>query len=59
MQNFTWFIGGGSLTPLVPINMHDMKISTNAMQEQQTIAPFYTGKRKSFRIKKKLILQLL
>ncbi|XP_020809981.1 homeobox protein 5 isoform X1 [Drosophila serrata] len=36
-------LGGSSLTPLVPINMHDMKISTNAMQEQQAIAPFYTA----------------
>ncbi|KAH8339515.1 hypothetical protein KR059_006263 [Drosophila kikkawai] len=36
-------LGGSSLTPLVPINMHDMKISTNTMQEQQTIAPFYTA----------------
>ncbi|KAH8292607.1 hypothetical protein KR054_005533 [Drosophila jambulina] len=36
-------LGGSSLTPLVPINMHDMKISSNAMQEQQAIAPFYTA----------------
>ncbi|XP_017015439.2 uncharacterized protein sv isoform X1 [Drosophila takahashii] len=35
-------IGGSSLTPLVPISMHEMKLSANSMQEQ-TIAPFYTA----------------
>jgi len=36
-------LGGSSLTPLVPISMHEMKLSANSVQEQ-TIAPFYTGK---------------
>ncbi|XP_022217288.1 paired box protein Pax-2a isoform X3 [Drosophila obscura] len=35
-------IGSSSLTPLVPISMHDMKISSNTVQEQ-SIAPFYAG----------------
>ncbi|XP_065723397.2 paired box protein Pax-6 isoform X2 [Drosophila suzukii] len=35
-------IGGSSLTPLVPISMHEMKLSANSVQEQ-TIAPFYTA----------------
>ncbi|XP_017062794.1 paired box protein Pax-2-B isoform X3 [Drosophila eugracilis] len=35
-------IGSSSLTPLVPINMHEMKLSANPIQEQ-TIAPFYTA----------------
>ncbi|KAI8034085.1 hypothetical protein M5D96_013119 [Drosophila gunungcola] len=35
-------IGGSSLTPLVPISMHEMKLNANSVQEQ-TIAPFYTG----------------
>ncbi|XP_016967418.1 paired box protein Pax-2 isoform X5 [Drosophila biarmipes] len=35
-------IGGSPLTPLVPISMHEMKLSANSVQEQ-TIAPFYTG----------------
>ncbi|BFG06649.1 paired box protein Pax-2 [Drosophila madeirensis] len=35
-------IGSSSLTPLVPINMHDMKLSSNTVQEQ-SIAPFYAG----------------
>ncbi|XP_017155769.1 paired box protein Pax-2 isoform X3 [Drosophila miranda] len=35
-------IGSSSLTPLVPISMHDMKLSTNTVQEQ-SIAPFYAG----------------
>ncbi|XP_050742883.1 putative uncharacterized protein DDB_G0282133 isoform X2 [Drosophila biarmipes] len=35
-------IGGSPLTPLVPISMHEMKLSANSVQEQ-TIAPFYTA----------------
>ncbi|XP_052856479.1 putative uncharacterized protein DDB_G0277255 isoform X2 [Drosophila gunungcola] len=35
-------IGGSSLTPLVPISMHEMKLNANSVQEQ-TIAPFYTA----------------
>ncbi|XP_033168323.1 paired box protein Pax-2-A isoform X3 [Drosophila mauritiana] len=35
-------IGAGSLTPLVPISMHEMKLSANSIQEQ-TVPPFYTG----------------
>ncbi|XP_034139348.1 probable serine/threonine-protein kinase DDB_G0282963 isoform X2 [Drosophila guanche] len=35
-------IGSSSLTPLVPINMHDMKLSSNTVQEQ-SIAPFYAA----------------
>ncbi|KAH8385444.1 hypothetical protein KR009_008143 [Drosophila setifemur] len=35
-------LGDSSLTPLVPISMHEMKLSANAVQEQ-TIAPFYTA----------------
>ncbi|XP_033237166.1 hybrid signal transduction histidine kinase A isoform X6 [Drosophila pseudoobscura] len=35
-------IGSSSLTPLVPISMHDMKLSTNTVQEQ-SIAPFYAA----------------
>ncbi|KAH8269786.1 hypothetical protein KR018_005540, partial [Drosophila ironensis] len=33
-------LGTTSLTPLVPITMHEMKLSANTMQEQ-TISPFY------------------
>ncbi|XP_033168322.1 paired box protein Pax-2-A isoform X2 [Drosophila mauritiana] len=32
----------GSLTPLVPISMHEMKLSANSIQEQ-TVPPFYTA----------------
>ncbi|XP_026839276.1 putative uncharacterized protein DDB_G0277255 isoform X1 [Drosophila erecta] len=35
-------IGASSLTPLVPISMHEMKFSTNSIQEQ-TVPPFYTA----------------
>ncbi|XP_032311975.2 uncharacterized protein DDB_G0281497 isoform X1 [Drosophila ananassae] len=35
-------LGNNSLTPLVPISLHDMKHSANTVQEQ-AITPFYTA----------------
>ncbi|XP_017051408.1 probable cyclin-dependent serine/threonine-protein kinase DDB_G0292550 isoform X2 [Drosophila ficusphila] len=35
-------IASSSLTPLVPISMHDMKLSASSIQEQ-TIPPFFTA----------------
>lgn len=39
--------GGNTLTPLVPINMQDIKIDQSL--QDQTLPPYYTGKHISWK----------